>query len=217
MSWTMIKRKCHICKQDVILDQDNVLYFKKKYYHFDCYVEYKLSNKRNKLSKDELVQQTLKLQKLSINEVKDIVDKEKLYKWLQYNYNVVSLPKYFFTKIDSIYDGTYKGLSRGIPAEDLLDMWQRKKKELDIIADKKKRKGEQIDGVGRIQYDLAVLLSKYDSYLSWKEKQKVYQQDQIRIAEETKNKKIDYDKINKTIETQTDNETNINNLVDELF
>lgn len=218
MSWNIIKRKCYICKQDIILDQDNVLYHNKQYSHFDCYINYKLSQKRNKLTQEEIIKQAIELQKNTSNEVKDIMIKEKLCKWLQYNYNVVVLPKQFFTKINSIYDGTYRGLSKGIPAEDLFDMWQRKKNELDGIADKKKRKGEQIDGFGRIQYDMAVLINKYDSYLSWKEKQKILQQEQIKIEEESKIQQINYNNVNKIIDTQiSHDETNISNLLEELF
>lgn len=216
--WTTIIRKCNICKQNIILDQDNVVYYKERYSHFDCYVNYKLSMKRNKLTKDEIIKNTIDIQNDGNKTIKNIIIKEQLCKWLQYNYNIVSLPNYFFIKLDSVYNGTYKGLLRGIPPEDLLDMWQRKKKELDNIANKNKSKGNQINGIGRLQYDLAIIISKYDSYLNWKEKQKIFEQEQNKLIQESQDKQINYSKINKTIDIhKNNNETNINNLIDELF
>lgn len=171
----LITRKCNICKQSIEIERDNLVYDKEKYFHYDCFINSHLRKKRNKLQKEEIIIKAKNLQKENFYIVKDIIDKAKLYYWIQHTYNVVVLPSYFFIKMDSIYDGSFKGLSKGIPAEDILDMWQRKKNELDRIADGNKKKDKVIDGLGRINYDLAVILSKYDSYLRWKEKQKIKQ------------------------------------------
>jgi hypothetical protein len=55
-------------------------------------------------------------------------------------------------------------------------MWQRKKQELDKLYNYNQQKGKELDRSSRINYDLAVLLSKYDSFLEWKEKEKVLEQ-----------------------------------------
>jgi hypothetical protein len=212
-----ITRKCSICKETVDLERDNVIYHNEKYSHFDCYVEYQCSKKRNKLTRDEIIRKSIDIQKEGFAIVKNIVIKEKLYKWLQSNYNVVVLPKFFFIKMDSIYDGTYKGLARGIPAEDLYDMWRRKKNELDKIADSNKRKGNEISGLGRLQYDLAIIINKYDSYLNWKEKQKILQQEQINSIEQQKTQKINMNTINKIVDNQEVREKSIGDLLDEVF
>jgi hypothetical protein len=212
-----ITRKCTHCKDSISLDTDNFVYVSEKYYHFDCYVELQLNKKRNKLSKDEIVGNTQKIKEESMVIVQTIITKEKLYRWLQYNYNVVVIPKYFYTKIDSIYNGTYKGLSRVIPPEDLFDMWKRKKVELDRINSANERKGKSIVGSDRLQYDLAIILSKYDSYVKWKEQQKILEMDQIKRIAESKSSKIDFTKINKSVDSKTSSETEIDELLDEVF
>ena len=90
-------------------------------------------------------------------------------------YNVTFLPKYFFINLDKIYKGEYKNLKEPVPVEDLFDMWQKKMDYLNKTYIYNKEHGKDMQGVQRINYDLAILLSKYDSYKRWKEKQKAIQ------------------------------------------
>ena len=90
-------------------------------------------------------------------------------------YNVTFLPKYFFINLDKIYKGEYKNLKEPVPVEDLFDMWQKKMDYLNKTYTYNKEPGKDMQGVQRINYDLAILLSKYDSYKRWKEKQKAIQ------------------------------------------
>ena len=90
-------------------------------------------------------------------------------------YNVTFLPKYFFINLDKIYKGEYKNLKEPVPVEDLFDMWQKKMDYLNKTYTYNKEHGKDMQGVQRINYDLAILLSKYDSYKRWKEKQKAIQ------------------------------------------
>lgn len=90
-------------------------------------------------------------------------------------YNVTFLPKYFFINLDKIYKGEYKNLKEPVPVEDLFDMWQKKMDYLNKTYIYNKEHGKEMQGVQRINYDLAILLSKYDSYKRWKEKQKAIQ------------------------------------------
>jgi hypothetical protein len=213
----LITRKCTICKQLIQIENEDIVYNKEKYFHFNCFINSCLRKKRNKLSKEELIIQAKNLQKENYYIIKNIIDKAKLYYWIQHTYNLVVLPSYFFIKMDNIYDGNYKGLSKGIPAEDILDMWQRKKNELDKIADTNKKKDKYIDGIGRINYDLAILLNKYDSYLKWKDKQRLFENDENQKLKELQQEKINFNNVNKIIDTQQKNENSINNLIDEIF
>ena len=88
----------------------------------------------------------------------------------------------------SVYKGTYKNLNRPVPPEDLLDMWQQKKKYLLRQAENNRKKGKDINGISLVYYDLAILLGKYDAYLKWKEQQKLAQAD----AEEQRVKNIEF-------------------------
>lgn len=99
--------------------------------------------------------------------------KRELTNWIYLTYGVTYLPKSFFINLEKIYKGTYKNLNVSIPPEELLDMWKRKIDYLNKTADKNNRMGKQINDTCRIYYDISILLSKYDSYKDWKEKQKI--------------------------------------------
>lgn len=114
---------------------------------------------------------------------KEEIEKDKIEKitrlkftdWLYTQYNVSFLPKHFFINLDKVYKGTYKNLNKPVPVEDLFEMWKRKMQYLQKVYEKNKRNGKEMEGVARINYDLAIILSKYDSFLRWKEEQKLSQ------------------------------------------
>ena len=212
-----ITRKCKYCKEYLNIERDSFVYYRKRYYHFDCAVNEQLTRKNNKLSKEQCVDKFTQLQNENREEINNIINKERLYKWLQNTYNTVVLPSYFYIKMDEIFSGIYKGLSKDIPPEDLLDMWKRKKNELDRINNSNSRKGKNLIGVARINYDLAILLNKYDSYLKWKEDQKLLENEKQNIINEANKPKINYDLINKSVEKNKNTSTNINDLLDEVF
>lgn len=92
-------------------------------------------------------------------------------------YNVSFLPKHFFINLDKVYKGTYKNLNKPVPVEDLFDMWQQKMEYLNKVAEQNRQKGKMIEGIARINYDLAILLSRYDSYCEWKSKKEAEKQE----------------------------------------
>lgn len=134
--------------------------------------------------------------------------------WLYKQYDVSFLPKYFFINLDKVYKGTYKNLTKPVPVEDLWDMWERKMPYLLKVYDKNCRSGKTLEGMSRINYDMAIILSKYDSYLSWKERQKQAQ------ADETSNNSvtaIDYIKIAQTpVSAPSTAQINVNSILDEI-
>lgn len=133
--------------------------------------------------------------------------------WLYRQYEISFLPKYFFINLDKVYKGTYKNLNKPVPVEDLWDMWQRKMPYLLQVYDRNKRSGKQMDGMARINYDLAIILSKYDSYLEWKEQQKQAQAEEM--AKKSTN--IDYTKVsNGTTIQDTDDKIDIDSILDEI-
>ena len=105
---------------------------------------------------------------------------DKVYRFILDNYNYIgSVPAYVFTKLKSIYKGTYRGLAKPIPPSDLLDMWKRQMKYLKKNRTFLIQKGtmDEDNPTHQVNYDLAVLVGKYDSYLRWKEKQKLNEVD----------------------------------------
>jgi hypothetical protein len=210
-----INKKCSICKEFVSLNKDNVVW-DKTYMHFDCLVEKTFNKKTNKLTLEEIKENVKKIQKDNENHIQTTLLREQFYRWLQQSYGVVSIPTYFFVKIDSVLTGEYKGLTISIPLDDLFDMWKRKKQELDKIALNNKNKGKDMDNVARLQYDLAILVGKYDSYLKWKQNNKLIEQEKKEVDINNKNK-IDYSKVNKNENNVIKNdELNIMDFIDDI-
>jgi hypothetical protein len=166
-------KKCNRCKEIIVLDDFDFVKDKEKYYHFECYIIKLTTQKREQQEEPEARKNAELLRNESRKNIKVIMAKDKLYKWLQRTYDVVSLPSYFFVKMDSVYNGTYKNLTEGICAEDLLDMWQRKIDYLNKTASWKNSRGEKIEDLNRIWYDLAILMTKFGSYKKWKEEQRI--------------------------------------------
>lgn len=111
--------------------------------------------------------------------------------WIYMTYGVSYLSSRFFQKLESIYKGTFQRLNKPCPPEDLFDMWMQKKPYLDKVALRNQQKGMEMSTEQRINYDLAILLSKYDDYLAWKNKMK-NSQEQV----QEKQPKVEYEKLN---------------------
>jgi len=190
---------------------------KKKFYHYECKVQEEVEKqklkKRYPLSeldiRDVISCKSINGAKI----VKEMLDEERLYDFIHNSYGLVSIPNMFKASFDKVLSGEYKGLSRGIPVTDILEMWQRKKPELDKIYDYNIRHGKDIDRAGRLNYDLAVLISKYDSFLEWKQKEAI-RGDLNHV--ETSNSILATPKIQQRHEVNADSDE-LSDLLDELF
>jgi hypothetical protein len=194
-------RKCRQCKMNIVLETDDFLIHKDSYYHFNCFVEHLTSKKRGASSIEDAKRQAEELKNESKNKVKDIIAKNHLFTWLQRKYDIVTMPPFIFTKMEDIFKGNYKGMSRPIPPEDLLDMWERKWDELCRLYSWNLSKGKSLDDVGRLNYDIAVILGKTTSYYAWKDTQK--QKDES-VKEIITQKKFDYNAIVGNVKQQND-------------
>ena len=105
-------------------------------------------------------------------------------------------------------------MSFGIPPEHLLDMWKRKIDMLNGIASRNTTKGKSMNADQRINYDLSVLVNKYDSYLKWLEKQRIIEAEkEIEKNENIVSKSIGY----VSHKTEKNNSDDISDLVDDIF
>ena len=187
-------RICKECKENVVLDEYNFVYYKKSYIHFDCFVSMLVNKKRKPISVDEAKRFAIELR--DSKECREVANfaiyKNRLYKWLQKKYEQGVMPSFVFTKLEDVFKGKYKGMNRPVPPEDLLDMWKRKWHYLNDLYAYNLNKGKDMDMTGRISYDLAVILAKVNSYYEWKEK---LESDKQVIVNMQKEKQIDYNKI----------------------
>lgn len=164
-------RKCSVCHSYITLEKElesnSVLWYgttlkNKTIQHKQCLKKKMLSKKGNKLSEGDADILLDDLFKDGVGHLERLVYKNHLYLYLMKKYDIITLPNYIFTKMELVFNGKFKTMNKPVPPEHLLDMWQRKQSFLDGLYHK-----EKIDGVGRINYDLAVLIAKYPGYLDW--------------------------------------------------
>ena len=217
-----ITRKCSICKEPIYINDTNEDFFitlkneTKSYTHTNCYIKKQTTKKRSPKTVEECQEYIEQCRQNTKVTEKKKTSKNELYEFLFNMYDISYFPQYFYIKMDSVYKGTMKNLSKPVPPEDLLDMWRQKRNYLDKVAKQNRKKGNEISGVNRVNYDLAILLSKYDSYLKWKEQQK------IAIAELDESKKRSIEKIEYTDVVRpkrvgtSNNKVDINSMLDEI-
>lgn len=228
-------RKCNACKKliDISEMSSDDYFFRiygktKQYFHSECYIEQQMNRKRNPMTREECltyiserksenVEQNIEKKKeQKINAVKD-----QLYDFIADMYDISFFPTFFYIKMNTVYKGTYKGLKKSVPPEDLLDMWEQKKNYLLKVYERNRTQGKEMEGLQRVYYDLAILLSKYDSYLNWKDKQKIAQSD-IRERENRTNDFISQKIIsqnkpnNPNSHTVGNKEIDINSILDDI-
>lgn len=219
---TSVKRVCGCCKNTIYIDKDNIesaIYYDKKTYHSNCFIN--MCDRRSKMKRADISQKWGWVLK-NIDSIKHEskahlykeIYKEAVYDFIKETYSLSIIPTTVWQKISNIYSGTFKGMSSGIPPEHLLDMWKRKIDMLNSIADKNVTKGKNMSTDQRLNYDLSVLVNKYDSYLKWLEKQKIIEAEKsVEQSENIVGKSIGYGKQNSTEEDTDD----ISSLVDDIF
>jgi len=161
-------RKCLVCKEYITLEDewDNIVHYSGQVktvsgvYHKNCFMKHW---ENGKIRKEERCVERLLSD--SQDELFNLMCKNHLYKYFQQKYDVIMLPSYIFTKLEQIFTGKFKQMSRAIPPSHLLEMFERKESYLDGIYHK-----EKLDGVSLVNYNLAVLIAKYPKFLEWKER-----------------------------------------------
>ena len=165
----------------------------------------------NILNSEEFIQ----LKRNSYNHFLRSIEKQCVYDFILEVYDLNIIPTNIWEKITEIYNGTYKGMSIGIPPEHLLDMWKRKIDMLNGVAERNEIKGIKMSADQRLNYDLSILVNKYDSYLKWLEKQKIIASEkEIEKSENIVCKSIGYTSSNKAEKNDSDD---ISALVDDIF
>lgn len=165
-------KKCVHCKEYVTLEKecDSVLYYgttekNKAFYHVSCLKKKMLSKKGGKVSAGDVDILVEDLRLDSEGYIEDMMYRSHLLKFLQEKYNVIGFTKSFYTKMDKIYNGTFKDMSRGIPAKHIFDIFQRSNK---VDSNFRRLEGENL-----VHYHLGTVLKEYPSYLNWLGKREV--------------------------------------------
>lgn len=222
-----MKCKCDACKDTMIVTRENVcdvILFKKKYYHINCFRD--LCEKRGKSNrgKPEDWRNALigieDLQKDTQNKLEYSIIKDEFNVYLLANYDVVEVTKSFWQLVAGIENGIYKRKKvKPVKMEVLMGAWKWGQQNLNKIAaqNEMKHTGPQDDNE-RLNYDLAILMRHIPAYL--KEKAKNEAENQATAAKERigKTNAFDYEALSKQASVSSVKESNdILDLMNEIF
>ena len=218
-----VKRKCGYCGENLYINKNNIddaIYYDKKTYHSSCFInicQKRIANKRADVSaKWTWVYDHIdSIKKDTYSHLAVAIEQDEIFEFIKEAYDLTIIPTTVWQKLGNIYNGTFKGMSVGIPPSDLLDMWQRKIDMLNGIAKKNEVKGIHMQPEQRLSYDLSILVNKYDSYLRWKEKQKILEAEkETEKSQNIVSQSIGYTNVSKDSKADTDD---ISDLVDDIF
>ncbi|MEG2289586.1 MAG: hypothetical protein RSC24_06425 [Clostridium sp.] len=151
------------------------------------------------------------------NELNRKENLDMLINYLSEEYEVSVFSNHFFIKLAQINNGTLRGLRVGIPYTDILEMFKLQQRYLNNTYERNLRYGKNMVGIQRVNYDLAIITNKYDSYVKWKEKQSILE-DITTIANETSSDlNINYSIISKAGKSSESDGIDINELLDDIY
>jgi hypothetical protein len=164
------RRKCGQCKEFIVLEKewDKVVYYKSTFQHIDCLCNKMLSKKIGKMNEEEVGKLIDSLKKETEEHLWSVVVRNHLFKHLISHYELVGLSNYEYMKMEEIFTGSFKDMSRPIPAEQMLDMIERKQEHYDNVIRKMK-----INSSGKVNYLLGMIIKDYPSYVDFVGKSKV--------------------------------------------
>ena len=217
----IVTRKCAKCKGEIKINKNRitgVIQFQGKYYHYDCFEHMATQKTSSKRGKPKMWQEALDniwtIEDKTKQLLTHIIAKDDLNTWLLDHYDISVVPTRFWQIIADLEMGKYKGKKcKPISTKSLYDCWQWGQINLNKIAvnNKMNHQGPHND-VDRLRYDLAILITKYPSFLKHKSKMAV-----IESANSFKQEQptIDYSSLSNNNNTSCDND--ILDLIDEIF
>lgn len=219
----IITRKCACCKGVIEIDKNHisdVICFQGKYYHYNCFESMASEKAASKRGKPQMWQEALdhiwELEAETRKALEQFIARDELNTWLLNNYDIVTVPSYFWQLVADLEGGMYKRKRcKPVSVVTLCECWkwgQIKLNEIDQY-NRSHNKGPK-DGSARLTYDLAVLVGKVPNYLAYKAKQKAAEIERRR--EIKTNIKIDYSKVSNS-KTESNNLQDISSLVDDIF
>ena len=207
------------------IENEKMVFYQGSYYCYDCFTELckdgmKRHSKKWKNANDnfekyiqtaknqlcELLQKKIKSYG-SIEQLKEDAEKYVEYvltehevdDFIQENYGVINVSDIYMRHLRPLYNGTsQKYPDIQIPPQHLLEMWRTKISYLRKVYKKNIANGNEFTPTRHVLYDLAILVSKYESFLEWKNKQ-VALEAHVDDSDKDENiNKIDYSSIKPT-------------------
>lgn len=212
-------RKCEHCKGSILIDRNNVhdvILFKNKYYHDKCFkdrVQQRLSKKSHHKMWDDALNHISEYAADAKEAIAFWFTRDDIYDHLLNNYDIVSVPDSVFARLDAVITGTYGRKSKPIDYEEFVSCWRDGQTTLNRINRDNRMAGKNIDGVHRVNYDLAVVLKKFPI---WKKKQEKLKAERIEAEKAQREAvRINYNKMIRT-EIKHEGLDDISDLLDEF-
>lgn len=238
------RRKCSYCKEPVWLHEGNPEHnvcYNNKYYHYSCFHEWCKATKNPSkirlnalknidchvntateqiriLYKEKNKKMLSQIKDESIRVIQSKFCESDTLSFIKEFYGIQTVPGVVWKRIESVYKGTYKNLDVPIPQEHLYEMWRTKQNYL-RKANVKLESKNNVTTEGIILYDLAILMNKYNDYLSWKNKQNVLQSE-IEVDKEEIQlvSQLNLGQAKQAKQTENNNtEDDITGLIDDIF
>lgn len=219
----IVTRKCAKCRGTIEINKNDikdVLQFQDKYYHYDCFESMATEKAASNRGKPQMWQEALdsiwEIEADTKKMLEHYFAKDDLNAWLLDNYDIVTVPSYFWQLVADLESGKYKNKKcKPVSITTLYPMWRWGQKHLDKIAanNKSNNKGPS-NGNDRLRYDLAILLSHTNDYMKYITRSK---EEAVEIAAKVESaKKFDYEKIYKQSKKE-EKKDNILDLVNDIF
>lgn len=214
-----IVRKCEHCKGKIHIERDNVhdvLLFKKYYYHSKCFeerVQKRLAGKNPHQMWKDAMDHVSEYENDAKEAIEFWFNRDDIYNHLLDNYDIVEVPGTVFTRLDAVITGTYGRKSKPIDYADFVACWRDGQTTLNKINRNNRIAGKNIEGVHRINYDLAVVLKHFPQ---WRKKQEKLKAERIEAEKAQREAvRINYDKMIRT-EIKHEGLDDISALLDEF-
>ena len=226
MAKKIVERRCNHCKGTIEVDLNNVnniIQYKKLYYHKDCFVErangFIQKNNRNSKSWEEALDNIDFYEQQTKDKLSGQYEtpSNKLDDWILDHYDVFSTAKFnnFWRSIQEIESkGQYRGKKcKKTSVQTLYEAWMWAQPYLDKQAAYNRSVHKNIEGEARLNYDLTIVVKKLPEFLKQKSAMEVataatYES----IATKTK---IDYSSLE--VIPKSSSMDDISDLLDELF
>lgn len=237
-----VKQKCYFCKKDIdcYSDSNELLFYDKHFYHSNCFDNWchntkKPSTKRmtaleNKSTYINIANQMIReireekhsklrnmhiLHEATIEHINQWFDESDLCSFLREAYKITVVP---WKRIEPVLRGTDSRIPVAIPADILLDMWMRKfnylqKQNQKLIS----KSSTPISSENLIAYDLTILINKYDSYMKWREEQRILAAENSKRENNMVQEIINMSSFCSKTESNKKGDDDISDLVNDIF
>ena len=220
---SVVERKCNACKGVVKIDRENasdVIYFKKLYYHKQCFIEMaERKSKQKRGSKQQWIDALENLKELEdatkqmlVDQMLMVRDTDELNNYLLQHYNVTTIDSRFWQIVRDLGNGIYRNKRcKKVDLDTLYGAWVWGQHNLDKInkGNQQNNRGPKTD-MERLFYDIAILVKKIPQYLEYKARHEAMMAEQKRNANHPK---INYNNVQQ-VESKNHGLDDISNLLD---